>query len=292
MNYFLRLKNDTAGLWHFIKKPNDVQIHISSKNRFLLIFNLLLIEILLHFIFVFPCNYLVENFITVQEAYPLSTLTLLNLFLLAVVTAPLLEELLFRYSLRYHQLFSRLISREKWNRIFPYLVYFSAVAFGFVHLDNYVNDSWKFYALSPLIIISQLSGGFILSYIRVRLNILYSLLYHAVWNLLFAIVVPFVILFFTPPFMAHTSRYNITIEQKAFLLPGDTASFEANIQDDKIYSLKADRYDFQYLLDYMYGKGKLTTDEGLMNIRFISERGISKEEFLDLLKKNYEIKEK
>ncbi len=167
MNYFLRLKNDAAGLWHFIQKPNDDQIHISPKNRFLLIFNLLLIEVILHFIIVFPCNYLVENVITVQEAYPLSNLTLLNLFLLAVITAPLLEEILFRYSLRYHQLFSRFISREKWNRIFPYLVYFSAVAFGFVHLGNYVNDSWKFYALSPLIIISQLSGGFILSYIRV-----------------------------------------------------------------------------------------------------------------------------
>lgn len=290
MNYFLRLKNDAAGLWHFVKKPDDVRIHISSKNRFLLIFNLLLIEILLHFIIVFPCDYLVENFITVQEAYPLSSLTLLNLFLLAVLMAPLLEEFLFRYSLRYHRLFSRFISREKWNRIFPYLVYGSAVAFGFVHLDNYINDSWKFYALSPLIVISQLSGGFILSYIRVRLNILYSFLYHAVWNLLFAIIVPFVMLFFTPPFTHHTSRYSISIEQKAFLLPGDTVSFESDIQDDKIYSLKADQYDLQNLLDYLYGKGKLTTDEGLVNVRFTSGKGISKEEFADILKKNYEIK--
>ncbi|WP_294226725.1 CPBP family intramembrane glutamic endopeptidase [uncultured Chryseobacterium sp.] len=292
MNYFLRLKNDAAGLWHFIQKPNDDQIHISPKNRFLLIFNLLLIEVILHFIIVFPCNYLVENVITVQETYPLSNLTLLNLFLLAVITAPLLEEILFRYSLRYHQLFSRFISREKWNRIFPYLVYFSAVAFGFVHLGNYVNDSWKFYALSPLIIISQLSGGFILSYIRIRLNILYSLLYHALWNMLFAIVVPFVILFFTPPFTAHTSYYSIRIEQEAFLLPGDAISLEANIQDDKIYNLKADHYQLQYLLDYLYGINHHITDEDMVNIRFTSKKGISKEEFLDLLKKNYKIKEK
>ncbi|MDQ1160699.1 membrane protease YdiL (CAAX protease family) [Chryseobacterium sp. SORGH_AS 447] len=290
MNYFLRLKKDAAGLWHFIKKPDDVQIRINSKNRFFLIFNLLIIEILLHFIIVFPCNYLVENFITVQEAYPLDSLTLLNLFLLAVVAAPLLEELLFRYSLRYHQLFYRFISREKWNRIFPYLVYISTVAFGFVHLDNYVNDSWKFYALSPLIIISQLSGGFILSYIRIRLNILYSLLYHAVWNLLFAIIVPSVILFCTPPFTAHTSRYSIRTEQKAFLLPGDAVSLEANIQNDTIYSLKADHYRLQYLLDYLYGTDQRITDEGVVNIRFSSRKGISKDEFLDILKKNYNIK--
>ncbi len=290
MNYFPRLKNDAAGLWHFVKKPDDIQVHRSSKDKFLLIFNLLIIEIFLHFIIVFPCNYLVENFITVQEAYSLSSLTLPALFLLAVVTAPLLEEFLFRYSLRYHRLFSRFISREKWNKLFPYLVYVSAVAFGFVHLDNYVNDSWKFYALSPLIIISQLSGGFILSYIRVRLNILYSLLYHALWNLLFAIVVPFMILFFNPSFTNHTSRYSIRIEQKAFLLPGDAISLEANIQDDKVYSLKADNYQLQYLLDYLYGTNQHITDEGLVKIRFTSEKGISKEEFLEILKSNYKIK--
>jgi membrane protease YdiL (CAAX protease family) len=290
VNYLLRLKNDAAGLWHFIKKPDDIQIHVSSKNRFLLIFNLLVIEILLHFIIVFPCEYLVENFITVQEAYPLSSLTLPTLFFLAVVTAPLLEEFLFRYPLRYHRLSSRFISREKWNKIFPHLVYVSAVAFGFIHLDNYTNDSWKFYALSPLIIISQLSGGFILSYIRVRLNILYSLFYHAVWNLLFALVVPFVILFFTPPFTAHTSRYSISIEQKAFLLPGDATTLEADIQNDRIYSLKADHYPLQYLLDYLYGTNRKITDEDIVNIRFTSEKGISRDEFLDILKKNYEIK--
>lgn len=290
MNYFLRLKNDAAGLWHFVRKPDDIRIHGSAKNRFLLIFNLLLIELVLHFTIVFPIDYLIENFITVQEAHPLSSFTLSDLFLLAVITAPLLEELLFRYPLRYHRLFSRFISREKWNRIFPHLVYVSAVAFGFVHLGNYTNDSWKFYALSPLIIISQLSGGFILSYIRIRLNILYSLLYHAVWNLLFALVVPFVILFFTPPFTAHTSRYSISIEQEAFVLPGDTVSLESNIQDDRIYSLKADHYQLQYLLDYLYGTHQRITGEGMVNIRFTSGKGISKDEFLDLLKKNHEIK--
>lgn len=290
MNYFLRLKNDAAGLLYFVKKPDNVMGNIPLKNRFLLIFNLLIIEILLHFTLVFPCDYLVENFITVQEAYPLNSLTLSNLFFLAVVTAPLLEELIFRYPLRYNQFFSRFISREKWNRIFPYLVYISAAAFGFVHLDNYANDSWEFYILSPLIIISQLSGGFILSYIRVRLNIMYSLLYHAVWNLLFALVIPAVIVLFTPPFTEHTSRYKIEVEQRAFLDPGDPVSLETDIQNDLIYRIEANQYSLQDLLNYLYGRNKLTADEGLVNIRFSSGKGISKEEFLEIVKKNYRIK--
>ncbi|GEN76046.1 hypothetical protein [Chryseobacterium hagamense] len=80
------------------------------------------------------------------------------------------------------------------------------------------------------------------------------------------------------------------MEQKAFVLPGDTVSLESDIQDDRIYSLKADHYQLQCLLDYLYGTNQMITGEGMVNIRFTSGKGISKEEFLGLLKKNYEIK--
>ncbi|MDQ0592773.1 membrane protease YdiL (CAAX protease family) [Chryseobacterium ginsenosidimutans] len=196
--YFPKLKEDFLDLISFIKKPNDVQIKISNKEKFLFIFNLLIIEILFSLIFVFPTNYIAGKFVSLKQTEAFENLTLLDTLFLAVLIAPLIEECIFRYSLRYHKLFSSFINREKWNRIFPFLVYAFSTIFGFVHLDNYVNDSSLFYALSPLILISQLSGGLILSYIRVRLNLYYSFLYHAIWNLLFAIVIPFVFLFFYP----------------------------------------------------------------------------------------------
>ncbi|SEM17333.1 CAAX protease self-immunity [Chryseobacterium taichungense] len=217
MNYFVKLKSDAVDLLEFIKKPDDVQIKRTSLQKFFLLFNLLLFEIIFLLIFVFPANYIAEKFITVKETETFKYLTLFDALFLTVLLAPLIEEFIFRYFLRYRKLFSKAITREKWQRVFPFLVYISSLLFGFVHLENYVNDSWKFYALSPLIIISQLSGGLILSYIRVRLNIFCSMLYHATWNLLFAIIVPSVFLLFTPTFINNTSNYHLKIEHQVFI---------------------------------------------------------------------------
>jgi hypothetical protein len=44
------------------------------------------------------------------------------------------------------------------------------------------------------------------------------------------------------------------------------------------------------LIDYIYGKEKFRTDEGLIDIDFESEKGISKEEFLKILQKKYDVR--
>ncbi|MCE3076636.1 CPBP family intramembrane glutamic endopeptidase [Chryseobacterium gwangjuense] len=290
MTYFLTLKNDFLDLISFIKKPNDIQIKITPRQKLLLIFNLLIIEIIFSLLFVFPANYIAEKFINVKETETLKNLTLFGALFLVVFLAPLLEEWIFRYSLRYHKLFSSFINREKWDKIFPFLVYAFSIVFGFVHLDNYVNDSSLFYALSPLIIISQLSGGLMLSYIRIRLNIAYSFLYHAIWNGLFAIVVPSIFLLFTPPFVDQTTSYDLKMEQKVFVSTREPIFLTVSISKNKIYSLKGNQYQFQRLLDYIYGKEKFYVDEGLINIQFTSKKGISKEDFLKILQKEYDIR--
>ncbi len=228
-----------------------------------------------------------ERFVTVEENEIFKNLSLLNAVILTVIIAPLAEELIFRYSLRYRKLFSKFITKETWNTIFPFLVYILSILFGFIHLNNYGNDSWEFYALSPFIIASQLTGGLVLSYVRVRLSILYSMLYHAIWNFLFGIMVPSVYVLFTPPFEESTPNYQIKIEEKAFVT---TATFAADINQDKIYHVEARKYQFQDLLDYIYGKEKYQTNEGLIDIDFKSEKGTSKEEFLKILRKKYDVK--
>lgn len=290
MNYFLRFKHDISAFLQFMKKPDDLQTALSSKRKLQLISNLLIIEIVFFLIVVLPLNYLAEKCITLKPSDAFENLTWLQAVFLMVIFAPLSEEFIFRYVLRYKKLFSHLISREKWNRIFPFLIYISSIIFGLVHLDNYVNDSWKFYALSPFIVASQLSGGLILSYIRVRLNIFYSMLYHALWNLLFGISIPCIMLLFTSPFAEKTQDYDIRIEQKAFIDDNEPVLSETKIVDDRIHSVETRQYSLQSLLDHLYGKDKLTTDEGLMNIHFKSEKGISKDEFLKVLQKGYEIK--
>lgn len=64
----------------------------------------------------------------------------------------------------------RIISRGFWDRIFPYLVYCLALIFGLLHVTNYANSDLLFYVFAPLLVISQLIGGFVMSYLRVRLN--------------------------------------------------------------------------------------------------------------------------
>ncbi|MFC3159424.1 CAAX protease self-immunity [Chryseobacterium arachidis] len=290
MNYFLRLKNDTVDLLQFIKRPNDVQIKLSVKEKFLFIFNLLMIEIIFFLIFVFPLNYIAEKLITLKQSEAFENLGWYEAVFLFVIVAPVLEEWIFRYSLRYNSLFSKLVSREKWNKIFPFLVYILSSVFGLVHLDNYMNDSWKFYALSPLIVASQLSGGLILSFIRVRLNIFCSMLYHAIWNLLFGITIPCVMAFFINPYIDHGKNYNLHIEQKVFINKDEPVLIDVNSKDDTIYKVEAKQYQFQNLLNHIYGKDKHTTDEGLININFQSKEGISKQEFLEILQKEYMIK--
>lgn len=287
MNYLLKLKNETLNLLRFIRKPNDFQVNYTFKQKISLIFNVLVLEIIFSLLIIFPSQYLAEQFIIVEETEIFKNLTVFETVVLVVIMAPLAEEIIFRYSLRYNKLFSKFVTKETWDKIFPFIVYIFSILFGFIHLSNYTNDSWKFYAFSPLIIASQLTGGLLLSYIRVRLNILYSMLYHAIWNLLFGIIVPSAYVLFTPPFVESNPDYHIKIEEKAFI---SSVSFNAQIKEDKIYYIQARKFQFQNLLDYLYGKGKLRSEEGLMDIDFESKEGISKEEFLKILRKKYDIR--
>ncbi|WP_257670871.1 CPBP family intramembrane glutamic endopeptidase [Parapedobacter tibetensis] len=67
-------------------------------------------------------------------------------------------------------------------------MYVSSVVFGLYHLSNYANQEVLFYALSPIIVGSQLLGGFLLAYLRLKHGLRWSILAHAVFNAL--VVIP------------------------------------------------------------------------------------------------------
>ena len=146
-----------------------------------------------------------------------------------------------------------------------------------------------FYVLSPLIILSQLSGGLILSYIRVRLNIFYSMIYHAVWNGLFGIALPFLLLLFNNPYFDKGRNYELKIDEQAFFSSDQPVSLRIDHVNDRIYSIEARQFQLQDLADHIYGKDQLITDEALINISFISKEGISEENFWNRFRATYEI---
>lgn len=206
-----------------------------------------------------------------------------------ILVVPFLEEIMFRSILRYHSFFAKKISREKWDQYFPYLVYTMSIAFGLVHASNYYNDSLTFYILSPLILLSQLSGGFVLSYIRVRINFYYGFIYHALWNLMAALLIPSIILLFSSPILDHSKNYNLKIDEKILFHQNEIQSISLKIENNKIYKINAEQLYLQDIVNQIYGEDKYYVDEYLIDMDFSSKEGVTKEEFKKILEKEYEI---
>ncbi|PQJ32279.1 hypothetical protein BST92_10235 [Nonlabens arenilitoris] len=91
----------------------------------------------------------------------------------AVVLAPLLEELIFRAPITlFHT-----VDRSDFRWIF----YLFALAFGAVHISNY-GVNLTTILLLPIITGPQIVTGLFLGLIRVKVGLLYSMLFHALYN--------------------------------------------------------------------------------------------------------------
>ena len=103
------------------------------------------------------------------------------IFLVVVVLAPLLEELIFRGPMYFFR-------RSKYFGLVFYVLTFG---FAFYHITNFEITSQILY-LSPLLVAPQLFIGLLLGYIRVRLGLEWAMLLHALYNLL--IIGPVIVL--------------------------------------------------------------------------------------------------
>lgn len=288
--YSVNTKSILSDFFSFLKKPNDHQVNLSTKDRLLVILKLLILELLFTVIIVLPVDHLIGSLITVKsESLGYEFNTIYAVILLMVLLVPFLEEIIFRSVLRYNSTFSKYISRKKWNQYFPFLVYSTSILFGLVHASNYYNDSYLFYILSPLILLSQLSGGFLLSYIRVRINFYYAFFYHALWNLTAVLIIPSIVLLFTNPFNAQGENYNLKIDENIFFHQSEPQKISLNIKDNKVYKIEAEQFYLQDILDVVYGKEKYYVDEYLIDLDFSSKQGVTKEEFKKILEKEYDI---
>lgn len=273
----------------FVKKPNDEQFDLTTKGKLKLTSTLFLAELLATSILL-PLIYAIDKVFPLKtDAYDPS-FTLIFTFIAVVLIIPFIEELIFRYILRYKGIVSSLASREGWDKRFPIITYISAIAFGLVHIFNYTNSDLFFYLLAPIIISSQLIGGFIMAYIRVRINFIWGFYYHATWNLIFAIILPSVMFYIHPEVLKEeTANYNIEIVEKPFYKNSDGLAIQLENVNNKIYKIESSQYTAQLLLDTLYGKKKYYVNDALIFIKFNSPNGISKDEFLKVLQKEYDI---
>ncbi|WP_439488931.1 CPBP family glutamic-type intramembrane protease [Algoriphagus sp.] len=139
----------------------------------------------------------------------------LMLFAVAIL-APILEEVLFRYhqnrkyfSIIFTLTVAALVSIEVHSFILyvtylfvllgfkiskkaipiPLMVYFTSGFFALVHLTNYIGvDWWIDFYWAPLLVFSQFIGGIVLSFIRLHEGLFKAMLFHAMWNGFFSLV--------------------------------------------------------------------------------------------------------
>ncbi len=103
------------------------------------------------------------------------------IFFLAVIFAPVVEELIFRAPL----------GLFRTSRYFPLAFYLSVFAFGLVHIFNF--EGYKDYLwLAPFLVLPQLISGVFLGFIRVRMGLIHSIVLHAAFNGI--LVAPFLLL--------------------------------------------------------------------------------------------------
>lgn len=200
-------KSELDSLIVFAKKPRDAQELTKFSYRikvlgfaFLLNVGLILLAsvglgILEYFKVFDSSNHQVELFL--KQYHPAIV------FVLAAFLLPILEEIIFRFGLRYNKFLLGIIwrfikptprnmsdeeaesrSRLAWNRYFPYSFYSSSLIFAFIHIFNFGLSGWA-YIFTPILVLPQFITGFLCGYLRVKFNFAYSILLHIFNNALF-----------------------------------------------------------------------------------------------------------
>lgn len=284
------IKTTLTDLLNFIKKPNDKQLALNFKQKVTFFFILFLFRIII-LVFVFPILWLADLFLPLEHNSEFLKMTFASTLIAGVFIIPLLEELIFRYVLRYTKLKARFIRRERWDKLFPYLVYTFSILFGLIHITNF-KINWLVLLFTPLIVISQLVGGFVLSFIRVRLNFRWGVGFHSFWNFTFMIVLPLIGAAFQKPFEEKTEKYSIFATEQIFFDNDKPENFTTNWKNDNtlLVSLNAKQHSLREIINSFEPENDYYFNDILINIDFQSEEGISKKEFLEILDRAYEFK--
>lgn len=177
-------KHTLKDLYGFVKKPTDNQIHLSTKKKIHVFVVLLAIKAIVVCCIILPALQIINQYLNIADNHStgIESFSLLKLYICTAIIVPLMEELMFRYPLRYKGLKTLFISKEIWHQKFPYIVYLSTILFAYIHLLNYTNLDWLLLLISPILLASHLVTGILAAYLRIRFNFIWAVLFHSVWN--------------------------------------------------------------------------------------------------------------
>lgn len=278
------MKHILLDFWNFIKNPKDVPYSGNSNSyKWKVFFTLFGFELILLAVYL-PSTLLLQEFIDLEESIDLQS-SAIGSFFLFVLLIPFVEEVFFRLGLRRKGLFKKLFSENIWQRWFPVFVYSSTLTFGFIHLTNYANVELLFFLLAPFIVLTQIVGGFIMAYLRVRFNFWMSYLYHATWNFTMIFIVGSIAMFFTNDVSIKTNEYELEIKEEQFLGFFESKKFDYQEgMNDDIFLITSDQYNMSEIFEMIYPENeKYISEPVLVKFKLTSEKGISKDRLLLLL---------
>lgn len=205
--------------FHFLKKPDQGSYKsMGTLFKTSTLLSLLLLNVV--FTAIWVSGYFLIRQYSMDDAR--SGLYIYNYFgvlVTIVLIGPFLEELIFRLPMKYNRNYLlRLIVyliglngtvekkellesniKKSWRKYFWIFFYAMSSIFAFAHLFNY-EDYRHLLFWSPILTCSQLLGGMIMGYLRIRFGFIWGWYYHALFNML--------IIFLAMAFMGGFARHH------------------------------------------------------------------------------------
>lgn len=294
--FFDEFAEEVKALFKFLRNPHqnfDRKYSYFEKQKTITV--LFLLEVAFTFLLVLPLNYLIGKVYHIRYIDDLANYSIIEIIILGVFLIPLVEEIIFRFPLKYKRnylfKFFDLFSKNKffegfWNSNSRFFFYFSVISFGLLHATNYENKiTASFIFVSIFITISQLSGGLIMGYLRLKFGFIWGYIYHCIWNFVF-LIGSYLLYHNTTLIDFKTSDTTIKLD---YLSSMEGSSYiSKNIENDTIYEMKIRNSDFQYLLNEV--APEYHSDEvGIINLELKSKKGISRKELFRILKHKIQI---
>ena len=270
-------------LFNFYKNPKDVRItnYTLIKNIKYILYTFLgdlsLTLIFFPFLYLLSKNNLIPEDI---ERINYADNTLLKSLMVIAVFVPILEEVIFRLPIRYNKLYRYFISAKVWAVLFKILVYLIPLLFGFVHLSNFGDLTIPLILMSPVLIGSQIIGGYLYTFLRVKFNFASAVVTHMLWNLVLSLGVIF-LLSVEKPFQQNDQ--NLSIEIKQFEYNNlDSQNLIIDAIGTKVFKVEAKQYSLNHLVDTIANEQRKKTDI-IVDLKLTSKKGITKEKFVEII---------
>lgn len=270
-------------LFNFYKNPKDVRIknYTLIKNIKYILYTFLA-DLSLTLIF-FPFLYLLSKNNLIPEDFErinYTDNTLLKSLMVIAVFVPLLEEIIFRFPIRYNKLYRYFISAKVWDFLFKILVYIIPLLFGFVHLSNFGDLTLPLILMSPVLVGSQIIGGYLYTFLRVKFNFVSAVVTHMLWNLVLSLGVIF-LLSVEKPFQQNDQDLSIEIKQFEY---NNLESQNLTIDSigSKIFKVEAKQYSLNHVVDTIANEQRRKTDV-IVDLKLTSKKGITKENFVEII---------